>query len=304
MALFTLNSELHLVHGLTEDPSELIEVAKQLSTTPHPSFSKARDVSESVARLKESGLTSNPTVFRSMVRFLWAEQEGKEESRTLVTMQALAQLARSVAVIPGRKNLIWISGGIPFDPTTTAPQMRQLANVLTATQIAVYPIDVRGVAYLGADGASLSSEVFAPRGGSYETMSGQSQELLAVHETMTNLASMTGGRMYANRNDLQAVIGESIDSGSNYYNLVYRPENNDWNGKFRKISVKTSAAELEGPEQTWVLRGAGATAVSGWRRELQNRDAARCAQFDDVDLQGASASCGKPGEEDPDRFPG
>ena len=168
------------MHGLTEDPSAVDR--GQLSSSPRLlilTFSKARDVSDSVARLKESGLTSSPAAFRSMVRFLWAEQEGKEESRTLVTMQALAQLARSVAVIPGRKNLIWISGGIPFDPTTTAPQMREIANVLTATQIAVYPIDVRGVAYLGADGASLSSEVFAPRGGSYETMSGQSQELLS-----------------------------------------------------------------------------------------------------------------------------
>ena len=245
VALFTLDSELHLVHGLTEDPSELIELAQQLSTTPHPSFTKARDLSESLARLKESGITSSPTTYRSMVRFLWGEQEGKEETRTLITMQALGELARSVAVIPGRKNLIWISGGIPFDPTTTAPQMRQLANLLTATQVAVYPIDVRGVAYLGADGAALSSEVFAPRGGSYDQMSGQSQELLSVHESMTSIANMTGGKMYANRNDLQAVIGESIDSGSNYYNLVYRPQNNNWDGKFRKISIKTSQPNLK-----------------------------------------------------------
>ena len=82
-------------------------------------------------------------------------------------------------------------------------------------------------------------------GGSYETTSGQSQELRAVHETMTNLASMTGGRMYINRNDLQEVIGESIDAGSNYYNLVYRPQNNNWDGKFRKISVKTLQPNLK-----------------------------------------------------------
>jgi hypothetical protein len=51
--------------------------------------------------------------------------------------------------------------------------------------------------------------------------------------------------MYANRNDLQAVIGESIASGSNYYNLVYRPQNNNWDGKFRKISIKTSQPNLK-----------------------------------------------------------
>ena len=42
-------------------------------------------------------------------------------------MEALNQLARSMAVFPGRKNLIWISGGIPFDPDDTTPQMQKTA---------------------------------------------------------------------------------------------------------------------------------------------------------------------------------
>jgi len=48
----------------------------------------------------------NPAMYHSITRFLWNEQTGKEESRTFVTMQALNQLARSMAVFPGRKNLI------------------------------------------------------------------------------------------------------------------------------------------------------------------------------------------------------
>ena len=84
--------------------------------------------------------------------------------------------------------------------------------------MAAYPIEVRVVTPLGTDGAARDSEIYSRFGGSYEATSGQSQELLAVHETMTNLARTTGGRMYANRNDLHAAIGESIDSGSNYYN--------------------------------------------------------------------------------------
>jgi len=47
-----------------------------------------------------------PKVYQSVVRFLWNERTGKEESRTFVTIEALNQLARSMAVFPGRKNLI------------------------------------------------------------------------------------------------------------------------------------------------------------------------------------------------------
>jgi VWFA-related protein len=243
VALYTLDSQVHLVHGFTDDTNELIALAKRLSTAPHPMFSRARDAAEFAARASE--IIGNHVMQEKVVDFLWSEQHGKEESRTIVTMQALEQLARSVAVVPGRKNLIWISGGVPFDATSTALQMQRVASIMMATQIAVYPIDVRGVAYLGADGAALSSQVFAPYGGSFETSSGQVQELLGVHETMMTMANMTGGRAHYNSNDLQAAIRDSIESGSNYYVLAYRPKNNNWNGRFRRISVKSLRSNVK-----------------------------------------------------------
>jgi VWFA-related protein len=245
VALFTLDGELHLVHGFTDDPRELIESAQQLSSSPHPMYGNSRSVSEALAGAREAGLTKSPAMYRAMTSFLWSEKEGKDESRTFVTMEALNQLARSMAVFAGRKNLIWISGGLPFDPTSTAPQMQKTASLLAATQIAVYPIDVRGVTYLGADGVARSSEVYAPFGGSYDEMSGQKQELLSVHDTMTSLATLTGGRAYFNRNDLQGAIRDSVESGSNYYTLAYRPQNDNWNGKFRKITVKASTPNVK-----------------------------------------------------------
>ncbi len=244
VALFTLDSDLHLVHGFTDDPQELIEAAQHLSQSQHPMYSNARGVSDELGDDKLAGLTHSPAMYRSVSRFLWSENEGKEESRTLITMEALNQLARSMAVLPGRKNLIWISGGIPFDPTFTTPQMQKTATLLSATQIAVYPIDVRGVAFLMADGAAPSTEVFAPYGGSYDEMSGQNQELLGVHETMTHLAWMTGGHAYFNRNELPEEIKDIVDSGSRYYTLAYSPKNDKWNGKFRKVTVKAAVPNV------------------------------------------------------------
>jgi VWFA-related protein len=237
IALFTLDWELHLVHGFTDDSRELIKAAQQLSSSPHPMFSNTRGVEESLAMANEVGVS--PAVYGALTKFLWGENDSKAKSRTFVTMQALNQLARSMAVFPGRKNLIWISGGLPFDPTSTDPQMRKTATLLAATQMAVYPIDVAGVKYMGADGSTRGSEAFSPIE-SYETTSGQGDEALGLRETMMSLATLTGGRAYYNRNDLQAAISDSVNSGSNYYTLAYRPENNNWNGKFRKVTVKAS----------------------------------------------------------------
>ena len=240
VALFTLDSELHLIHGFTDDPHALIEAAQQLSTTPNPTQRKARDVTDALAEARFTKITRNPKMYATLSRFMWGEYDSKVESRMLVTMEALNQLARSMAVFPGRKNLIWISGGIPFDPTGTAPQMEKTAALLAATQIAVYPVDVRGVAYLGADAAAFSQDVFNPRGGEYSQLSGQAEELSRVHETMLNVAQLTGGRAYFNNNDMPGQIQDIVLTGSSYYTLAYRPDNQEWNGKFRKVSVKTS----------------------------------------------------------------
>ena len=238
VALFTLDGQLHLIHGFTDDTHALIEAAQQLSSSPHPMMRKARDVTEELVQARMVHLDKSPAMYQALSSFLWSEYESKVETRTLTTMEALNQLARSMAVVPGRKNLIWISGGLPFDPISTDPQMRKTAALLAATEIAVYPIDVRGIAYLGADGASLSPDVFGPRGGDYDSRSGQLEELSRVRETMMNMAHLTGGRAYFNNNDVPGQIQDAVQSNSSYYTLAYRPENQNWNGAFRKVTVK------------------------------------------------------------------
>lgn len=237
VALFTLDDQLHLIHGFTDDIHALVEAAQQLSSSPNPVMRKARDVSEELVQARMVHV--KPQMYASLSAFLWNEYESKVESRTLVTMEALDELARSMAVFPGRKNLVWISGGVPFDPVNTTPQMQRTAALLAATEIAVYPIDARGAAYLGADGASLSPDVFGPRGGDYSDKSGQAEELSRVRETMMDMARLTGGQAYFNNNDMPGQIQDVVESNSSYYALAYRPENQNWNGAFRKVTVKT-----------------------------------------------------------------
>ena len=244
VALFTLDGELHLIHGFTDDNRALMEAAEGLSSSPNPVMRKARDVTDELAIARSTKIVEGP-MYGKLSRFLWTEYDGRVESRTAVTMEALNQLARTLAVFPGRKNLIWISGGIPFDPSDTDPQMQKTAALLSATQIAVYPIDVRGIAWLGADGAANSKDVFGPRGGDYTERSGQGVELSQIHETMQNVAQLTGGHAYFNNNDIPVQIQDVIESGSNYYTLAYRPENQQWNSKLRKVSVKSSQANVK-----------------------------------------------------------
>ena len=245
VALFTLDGQLHLVHGFTDDTQALIAAAQKLATTPNSTMRKAREVSGELADVRSVHVQNNPAMYSALSRFLWTEYDDKAVSRTVMTMEALNQLARSMAIFPGRKNLIWISGGIPFDPTETTPEMRRTAALLNATQMAVYPVDVRGIPWMGADGAAPSADVFGPRGGDYETRSGQGLELSQVRETMQQMAALTGGRAYFNNNDIPGEIHDVVQTGSSYYVLAYRPQNQNWDGNFRKITVRPGLAGLK-----------------------------------------------------------
>lgn len=247
VALYTLSSQLRMVQGFTDDSDTLIAAAQQLSTRPHSIYSNNREMSATIGEIAESGLLKkSPKAFAALQRFLGDDYEGKLEVRSQDTLDTLTQVARALAAVPGRKNLIWISGGFPFDSLTNADRLQRVSALLAATRIAVYPVDVRGLLSMQADGATRDSELFAPvQTRSYETIAGLDEENRTLVETMQNVAEITGGRAYTGRNDLDRAIGEAIESGSHYYSLAYRPSNNNWNGSFRKITVKTDKSKAK-----------------------------------------------------------
>jgi len=119
----------------------------------------------------------------------------------------------------------------------------ETAESLTDAQIAVYPVDARGlVTYSVFDASNSGRDKFGRSmgrpGRMQQEISRQSAELASAHGTMNELADRTGGKAFYNRNDLDVAIRKSIDDGSTYYTLAYYPENKNWNGKFRKIHVK------------------------------------------------------------------
>ena len=243
VALYTLGSQLRMVQGFTDDTDTLIAAAEQLSTNPHSVYTNNREMSATIGEVRESGLLKAPRAFSTMVRFLSDDYQGKLEMRSHDTLDALTQLARALAVVPGRKNLIWISGGFPFDSLTNSDRLQRVSALLAATRIAVYPVDVRGVLSMQPDGQTRDSEI--ARNQAYEVSAGLDEENRALVETMQNVARITGGRAYVNRNDLDHAITDAMETGSSYYTLAYRPSNNNWNGNFRKITVKADRPKVK-----------------------------------------------------------
>jgi hypothetical protein len=153
------------------------------------------------------------------------EQTTKFEDRVDDTLTAMNALARYLGGMPGRKNLLWISGSFAVSENMQrlSDELRETTALFARNHVAVYPIDARGL---------LSPPAMGRRG-----LTGFLAKTEVEHTDMQQLAEDTGGKAFVDTNDLPGAIGQVVDEGANFYTLTYSPANHDWKGEFRKLKV-------------------------------------------------------------------
>jgi VWFA-related protein len=208
-------------------------------------------------------------VVQGIQKALVSEQNVEQTARMEFTLSALEAIARAVSAYPGRKNLLWLSAEFPIrfgpdfaplnraselaqegidnatrvqDVRVKAPPIRDTAALLTASQIAVYPIDIRGTISTGTGIEASTQDVYGSIGRMSSTRDNLSHRQTTMewddHDAMTDIARETGGKAFYGSNDIKAALSTSMTEGENYYTLAYNPANHKWDGKYRKLEVK------------------------------------------------------------------
>jgi hypothetical protein len=156
--------------------------------------------------------------------------------RIRITLQAFQQLGRYLSTIPGRKNVIWFAGSFPITffpdrglPHQYAGELQKTADVLTPSQVSIYPISAEG---LRADRTYNASCEYCP------SIRSENLKRAADQLAMEKLAHDTGGEAFYNTNDLAHATTRAVNDGSRYYTLTYTPTNKKLDGKYRTIDVK------------------------------------------------------------------
>ncbi|HET9183215.1 MAG TPA: VWA domain-containing protein [Candidatus Angelobacter sp.] len=217
IAIYVLGNRLQLLQDFTEDPALVRQAVLEKGLNPNH---------------LDPNATSN-TLNQQLIEMEKTVTNSSRDIATISTLEALNSIARHAAAVPGRKQLLWLSSGFPLDLDTVKTsiyyqQMTETANLLTDAQVAVYPVDVRGLV------------AFFPR----EMSSGMAR-LTSAHLTMDELALKTGGLAFYGHNDISRLVDRAVADGATYYVLGYYPTNKDWNGDFRSIQVKLHSPELK-----------------------------------------------------------
>ena len=255
IAIFGLTTQLTILQGFTSDPEVLKTVASRKLGKSSPLLQDSvggGGIQNSVADdLEDAG--ADATIVANLRQFDAQQQSFQLQLRAKYTLDAMSQIARYLSSIPGRKNLIWFSGSFPIsilpDITGTLPdpfavvadsekEFRDTVNLLARSQVAVYPIDARGLTIAPVFDASTTRNYSRSPARLTQDLNKFSTDTTAEHSTMSQMAEATGGHAFYNTNGLTQAVATAINDGSNFYTLTYTPANPVRDGKFRKIKVQ------------------------------------------------------------------
>jgi len=153
----------------------------------------------------------------------------------LETLTGLQQIAQACALVPGRKSLLWVTGGFPFDVSPTDmmihgqeatfrggrrdwsdlyPDYLRTWRALHDAQVVLYPIDVRGINNpMLMDPSIHNLNDLAGSIGTY----GQQQN----NTTEYSFAQATGGKAFFGTSDLKEAFEQATRDSDQYYMLGY-----------------------------------------------------------------------------------
>ena len=284
MGVFALTGSLNVLQDFTSDPQVLytaLQRFKPLTQTfpngaptvtssdggPATAASTVASLDASTPPPSDSG--ANPggglrggsdtlisSAMAALQGFEGAQVAYAKDERAVMTLNALASIARILGGLPGRKNLIWVTGDIsdlsfiPEDRVMSsaelsedlpsmetrrveehasgnyaatfrashAEEIRETASRLASAQVAVYPVDARGL--------SISTSIDS-------------------QETMREMARETGGRAYVNQNEIKVGVERAFADEAAAYTIGYYPENKKYDNKYRSVKVKVKRDGVE-----------------------------------------------------------
>jgi len=255
IGIFTLNQRLALLQQYTSDLKLLNQAVDRAASGAYQTF--AKDMEAVVVRL--NSIDSDPTQFQAIhpgsaeergptaadsghATFLRMERAMAELTIRVMSNQAgnlsidaLQQLIHAQAQLPGRKTVIYFSGGLILPPGQPE-RYRAVVSAANRANIAFYTVDPSGLSALSrrrvssVTGKALRLEASLPTN---------------YQENLRELAEDTGGFSITDTNDMRVPLRHVMEEVRAHYEATYAPVSSNYDGHFRNIEVRARRSGLK-----------------------------------------------------------
>ncbi len=160
VAIYSLLKSLQIVQDFTDDPQRLLLAASSAGAQHSVSLAGSDEsaLKTQTTSIKSLGSTdANATALAALTAELATNavqemEDAEKKDRAVLTTRALEDIARHLRGLPGRKKLVWVSGGFPVGTMEVksrhcdefGSQAAEAVRALNNANIAVYAIDPRG----------------------------------------------------------------------------------------------------------------------------------------------------------------
>jgi VWFA-related protein len=247
VALYVLESDaVTVLHDFTADSGRLVAAINRAVRATSVEVSHSDEPMPTVARSGIDELDADTEEW--LQRTHAAVAETFLVRRAELTLNGLESIASHLAGIAGRKNLIWISASFPFvipvshgAPVIMNRATARVARAINQANIAVYPVDIRGLIGAITNTATITATVERnPRAPAVPTGAGFTNlgTVSPNQDTMREVADATGGKVFVNGNAIGDAIRKAVDDSRVSYVLGYYSSRND--NKFHDLDVKVA----------------------------------------------------------------
>ncbi|MGH9487645.1 MAG: VWA domain-containing protein [Terriglobales bacterium] len=222
-AVVTLGDSLQVNQDFTSDKTVLLNTLKGLNPATAAGYADGTTGSTEGTADDGSSFAADDTEFNIA-----------NADRSLEAVQSICDMLRG---IDQKKSLVYFSSGIQRSGVDNEITLRSAVNSCVKSNTSIYSVDARG---LLANPPGGSADAGSIRGNSAFNGGAQSATLNAQfeqQETLSTLATGTGGRSFLASNDFGRVYARVQADTRAYYLIGYYSTNPTENGKYRKIRV-------------------------------------------------------------------
>ena len=275
VGLYVLSEQAVAIHDFTQDAESLRARLEKSSTGLQTTLmNSSRDIQGMLKAAREDHAASLAGMAQAQARAEGDFNQQIMKTRRRLTLQALESVGHHLAGVPGRKSIIWVSHGFALTDAhgTYTEQVSEAGQQLATDNVAVYPVEAGGV---GGTSMGLDDQSFGSTKGQSMTV-GNSKSGPAygrLQGTNELMASITGGRVTRNSNDLTAGLISAAEDLRGTYSLGFYavgiPDN-----RWHRLSVKVSRPGVTVRHRQGYL-ASSTTPAAGWPQDRWNELAYR-----------------------------
>ncbi|MFN8007429.1 MAG: VWA domain-containing protein [Terriglobia bacterium] len=226
VAIVVNASSLKVLQNFTNDPRALSQAVQKLN------------IGDS-ASLAELGVTTADDATTVDVSDSFTADETQynifNTDRKLSAIEAVGKMFR---FLPEKKFLIYYSSGISTTGVENQSQIRATVDALNQSATSLYAVDARGLIAAPPGGDASQGSASGNANYSGKAVRDQYSAIANAQETLTTLASDTGGKALMDTNNLGQVFEAVQRDSMSYYLVGYNSTNLKRDGKFRRIKVE------------------------------------------------------------------